>query len=141
VLNNLVGNALKFTQSGEIVVGAEVAERSGEVAIVHFYVRDTGIGIPPVKQQQIFEAFAQEDSSITRRYGGTGLGLSISRRLVELMGGNMSLDSEVGRGSTFHCHPQAALRSAALGPLRLRLLVVDDSRSTARSQAGCCVLK
>ena len=133
VLNNLVGNALKFTQSGEIVVGAEVAERSGEVAIVHFFVRDTGIGIPPVKQQQIFEAFAQEDSSITRRYGGTGLGLSISRRLVELMGGNMSLDSEVGCGSTFHfaiplrveaAAPAIAGTSALSG---LHVLVVDDS--------------
>ena len=102
VFNNLVGNAVKFTEHGEVFV--EVvweSERDGQVCL-HFSVRDTGIGIPAEKQAAIFDAFAQADSSTTRRYGGTGLGLTISRRLVEKMGGRIWVDSAPGAGSTFH---------------------------------------
>ena len=102
ILNNLIGNAIKFTEQGEIFVEvARESERDGRVCL-HFSVRDSGIGIAAGKQATIFDAFAQADSSISRRYGGTGLGLTISRRLVELMGGRIWLDSVPGAGSTFH---------------------------------------
>jgi len=103
VLLNLVGNALKFTDDGEVVVRVEAAgdpAPEGEVGL-RFAVRDTGIGIPPDKQESIFRAFEQEDTSTTRRYGGTGLGLTIAARLVTLMGGQICVDSAPGRGSTF----------------------------------------
>src|SRR5262249_20229460 len=96
VLLHLVGNAGKFTYAGEVVVRAEVAAdpaAAGEVAL-GFTVRDTGIGIPPDKQETIFRAFEQEDTSTTRKYGGTGLGLTIAARLVVLMGGRITVDSE-----------------------------------------------
>ena len=102
-LLNLVGNAIKFTEEGEVVVRVEVASDSvpdGEVGL-HFTVSDTGIGIPPEKQETIFRAFEQEDTSTTRKYGGTGLGLTIASRLVALMGGRITVDSQPGRGSTF----------------------------------------
>ncbi len=102
VLTNLVGNALKFTERGEIVVEIERDARSGEPGALHFAVRDTGIGIPREKFAAIFSPFAQADSSTTRRYGGSGLGLAIVERLVGLMGGRVWLESEVGKGSTFH---------------------------------------
>jgi PAS domain S-box-containing protein len=102
VLTNLIGNALKFTERGEIVVGVARDERSGEPGALHFWVRDTGIGIPPEKFATIFSPFAQADSSTTRRYGGSGLGLSIVERLVTLMGGRVWVESEVGKGSAFH---------------------------------------
>ena len=102
VLLNLVGNAIKFTEEGEVVVRVEVAgEPAAEEMGVRFAVSDTGIGIPPDKQEKVFRAFEQEDTSTTRRYGGTGLGLSIAARLVALMGGTITVQSEPGRGSTF----------------------------------------
>ncbi|CAG1000401.1 partial two-component system, NarL family, sensor histidine kinase EvgS, partial [Rhodocyclaceae bacterium] len=100
VLLNLIGNAVKFTERGEVVLAAE--PDGSAAGLVHFRVRDTGIGIPESKLDRIFEAFAQEDSSTTRRYGGTGLGLTISARLVDMMGGRLWAESEVGRGSIFH---------------------------------------
>jgi PAS domain S-box-containing protein len=101
ILINLVGNAIKFTQTGEIRVRVDVASQlPGEVCL-HFAVIDTGIGIPRDKLTLVFEAFAQADGSSARRFGGTGLGLSISARLVELMGGDIWVESEVGRGSAF----------------------------------------
>jgi PAS domain S-box-containing protein len=102
VLLNLVGNAIKFTSEGEVVVHAEVVgDAALEEVRVRFAVCDTGIGIPPEKQEKIFRAFEQEDTSTTRKYGGTGLGLTIAARLVALMGGTITVDSAPGRGSTF----------------------------------------
>jgi signal transduction histidine kinase len=99
---NLVGNAIKFTANGEVMVQVETAEQNGERVVLHFRVTDTGIGIPKEKQSMIFEAFTQADSSTTRNYGGTGLGLAITTRLVTLMEGKLWVESEWGRGSTFH---------------------------------------
>ncbi|MBP5988092.1 MAG: response regulator [Azonexus sp.] len=102
VLLNLLGNAIKFTDRGEVELRV-TSERCQDSSVrLHFAVRDTGIGIPADKQAQVFEAFAQEDSSTSRRFGGTGLGLSISRQLVTLMGGRIWLESAAGQGSTFH---------------------------------------
>jgi PAS domain S-box-containing protein len=105
ILVNLIGNAVKFTEIGQIVVRVEEIELPAghEQSVgVHFSIADSGIGIPPAKLDSIFEAFSQEDSSITRQYGGTGLGLTISARLTEMLGGRIWVESEVGRGSTFH---------------------------------------
>jgi PAS domain S-box-containing protein len=102
IVVNLVGNAIKFTQRGEVTVRATCNPDDLGTAWLRFSVQDTGIGIPPEKQQTIFDAFSQADGSVTRRYGGTGLGLSISRRLVEMMGGRIWLESVPGEGSTFH---------------------------------------
>ncbi|MCQ1535925.1 PAS domain S-box protein [Methanosarcina sp. KYL-1] len=106
VLFNLIGNAIKFTEKGEVVLSVEPFEAGGpiddEELILLFKVRDTGTGIPPKSLEQIFDSFTQADASVTRKYGGTGLGLSISSRLVELMGGRIWVESEVGKGSTFY---------------------------------------
>jgi two-component system, sensor histidine kinase and response regulator len=102
VLTNLIGNAIKFTERGEIVVGVARDEESNEPGVLHFQVRDTGVGIPREKFATIFSPFAQADSSTTRKYGGSGLGLSIVEHLVTLMGGRVWVESEVGKGSTFH---------------------------------------
>jgi len=102
VLLNLLNNAIKFTTSGTIELRATLYDRRDETVIVHFSVRDTGVGIPSDKLDLIFEAFSQADSTISRKFGGTGLGLAISSRLVGLMGGQLWVESEIGRGSTFH---------------------------------------
>ena len=102
VLVNLVGNAIKFTEHGRVVVDVETQEILHESVELHFSVQDSGIGIAKDKQEMIFEAFTQADSSTTRKYGGTGLGLSITSRLVELMGGKIWVESVPGKGSTFH---------------------------------------
>jgi PAS domain S-box-containing protein len=102
IVVNLAGNAIKFTEKGDVVMSVRIESRSREAVMLHFSVADTGIGIPAEKQRRIFEAFGQADSSTTRKYGGTGLGLSISKQLVELMGGRIWVESEEGRGSTFH---------------------------------------
>jgi two-component system, sensor histidine kinase and response regulator len=143
VLLNLVGNAIKFTPTGEVVVRVELAvdpTSTGDVA-VRFAVSDTGIGIKPEMQGRIFRAFEQEDTSTTRKYGGTGLGLSITARLVGLMGGVVTVESEPGRGSTFaftvrfnrQAHPADPAPIPAPVILRgLRVLVVDDSATNRR---------
>ncbi|HIK38719.1 MAG TPA: response regulator [Geminocystis sp. M7585_C2015_104] len=102
VILNLVSNGIKFTPSGEVVVRLTVEDKKGDkTALVKISVEDTGIGIPPQQMQRIFEAFTQVDSSSTRRHGGTGLGLTISKKLVELMGGSITVESQIGKGSKF----------------------------------------
>jgi signal transduction histidine kinase len=101
VLSNLAFNAVKFTASGEISISCAVKEQSNERIILRFSVSDTGIGISAADQLKLFQPFAQAESSITRLYGGSGLGLSISKNLVELMGGQIGVESELGKGSTF----------------------------------------
>jgi len=141
VIVNLVGNAIKFTERGEVAVAVCVDGEEGGETVLRFSVADSGIGIPADKQKVIFEAFAQADGSTTRRYGGTGLGLAISSQLVQLMGGRIWVESEPGRGSTFHftarfapAQPQARpLRPAQPAHLRaLRVLVVDDNATNRR---------
>src|SRR5260221_9518297 len=101
VLLNLIGNAIKFTEAGEVIVRVRAAETDHQSVAIDFEIADTGIGIAPEKQQTIFQAFEQADSSTTRRYGGTGLGLAISSRLFEMRGGKGAVENEGGRGSTF----------------------------------------
>ncbi len=101
ILMNLAGNAIKFTERGEVVLHTTLQRGEAEQATLRFSVRDTGIGIAPEQRSRLFEAFVQGDGSTTRKYGGTGLGLTISRQLVELMGGRVRVDSQLGRGSLF----------------------------------------
>lgn len=103
IVTNLVGNAIKFTERGEVILEVQLDRSMESRALVHFSVRDTGIGIAPEKQAVIFEPFSQADGSMTRRFGGTGLGLTISMRNARAMGGDVWVESELGRGSTFHC--------------------------------------
>jgi len=110
IITNLVGNAIKFTELGEVAMTVEVESQTDSEAVLIFSVSDTGIGIPKEKHQSIFEPFIQADGSTTRKYGGTGLGLSISTNLVERMGGRMWLDSEPGKGSTFYFTLRFALQ-------------------------------
>ena len=160
VLLNLAGNAVKFTQRGEIVVALDVRSQDSEQVTVEFSVRDTGIGIPAAQLSSIFAGFSQAESSTTRRFGGTGLGLAISQNLVQLMGGELSVQSEPGQGSRFAFSARfeqvpgamsdsmpsvmpstlhSALPSLALEPIAAhdmgrptRVLIIDDNRS-ARS--------
>jgi PAS domain S-box-containing protein len=141
VLNNLVGNALKFTERGEVVLEVDAPmPPSGGKVLLHFVVRDTGIGIPQEKQKLIFDPFCQADSSTTRKYGGTGLGLTVSGRLVHMMGGEISVRSEAGKGSDFYFTALVGLASAAAVPesteaVQLngkRALVVDDNATNRR---------
>jgi PAS domain S-box-containing protein len=101
VMVNLVNNAVKFTESGEIVVQIETTEKRDDEVMLKFSVRDTGIGMTEEQRGRLFKSFSQADTSTTRKYGGTGLGLSISKQLVEMMGGEISVESEPGKGSTF----------------------------------------
>ena len=136
ILVNLAGNAIKFTESGEVVVAVSVAESKNGRAWLRFEVRDTGIGMTAQQQAQLFTAFSQGDQSITRRFGGTGLGLAISKHLIHMMGGEIAVASSEGKGSRFWfsvpfevlAQPAGVRRTPALGPLRL--LVADDNRTT-----------
>jgi signal transduction histidine kinase/DNA-binding response OmpR family regulator len=154
ILVNLIGNACKFTEQGEVVVDVTrdngqlattepVVHRPSSAVLLHFSVRDTGVGIPPDRMDRLFQSFSQVDSSTTRRYGGTGLGLAISQRLAEMMGGSMWAESTgvPGQGSTFHFTIQAQLASlparaelkAEVPELRgRRVLVVDDNATNRR---------
>ena len=135
ILVNLLGNAVKFTAAGEVALA--VSGRVGEDGRgrIAFAVRDTGPGIPPEQRQRIFESFSQVDASISRKYGGTGLGLAISKSLAEQMGGALWVESELGRGSTFHFTilAEAAEQSAAqaAGP------AVRASRRRICRRCGC----
>src|SRR5438874_1046070 len=138
VLTNLIGNAIKFTDAGEVIVAVALVGTRDRRVDVRFSVRDTGLGIAPEQQTLIFQEFAQADASMTRRYGGTGLGLAIARRLVALMGGELGVTSEVGRGSEFHftlglATESARSRLAAAPSLGgRRALVVDDNQMNRR---------
>jgi two-component system sensor histidine kinase/response regulator len=136
IIVNLVGNAIKFTEQGEVVLHVETESRTEEEIRLHVIVADTGIGIPAEKQTAIFGAFNQADGSMTRKYGGTGLGLTISSRLVQLMGGQIWVDSKPGEGSRFHFTVRFALQKTPArivvprDPVTLRdirVLVVDDN--------------
>ncbi|NDQ58352.1 MAG: response regulator [Acidipila sp.] len=129
ILVNLVGNAVKFTEKGEVVVHARVESQEEEQVILHFAVTDTGIGIPGEKLEHIFEAFAQADSSTTRKYGGTGLGLAITRQLVDLMGGRIWVESLPSQGSTFHFTALFGVDKTRVSPKSVR-----PSRAAAISQ-------
>ncbi len=136
ILQKLLSNAIKFTEKGEVVIRFEADVTADQTVELHFQVKDTGIGIAKDKLKVIFEAFSQADGSWTRKYGGTGLGLTISSRLVDMMGGRMWVESESGRGSTFHfmgLFGHAGLTSPAARQhpdLRgLRVLVIDDNRT------------
>src|SRR5216117_2926012 len=139
VLMNLIGNAIKFTDQGEVDVSASLLQRDGAGAAVQFRVRDTGIGISAEQLGTIFQEFTQADASMTRRYGGTGLGLAISRRLVALMGGELAVTSELGRGSAFTFTLAFPLEAGGQATARAtvslcwrRLLVVDDNETNRR---------
>ena len=141
ILVNLIGNAIKFTDFGEIFVGVEEESQTSNSTSLHFSVKDTGVGIPAEKQKTIFEAFSQADGSMARKYGGTGLGLTICTRLVNMMGGNCWVESQIGQGSTFHFTVQLAVqdpicaRPAFLQPEQLRdlhALIVDDNTTNRR---------
>lgn len=141
ILMNLIGNALKFTEHGEVSISIAAETLTSSEACLHFQVADTGIGIPADKQQVIFHAFSQADGSTTRRYGGTGLGLSISSQLVTMMGGRIWVDSEPGHGSTFHftirlgIQSTPAKRSLPAVPQALEglsVLIVDDNATNRR---------
>ena len=143
VVTNLMGNAIKFTDHGEVVLTVGADTQTDRHAMLRFNVSDTGIGVPPAQHEAIFRPFIQADGSTTRKYGGTGLGLAISKNLVELLGGRMWLESETGKGSTFHFTvsfdlqqapaPETRARDAQM--LRLRdmpVLVVDDNAVNRR---------
>ncbi len=143
VLVNLVGNAVKFTEEGEVTLVVRlVGEKEEEAAVVRFEVKDTGIGLTEEQRGRLFQPFSQADASTTRRYGGTGLGLAISRQLVELMGGEIGVESEPGAGSTFYFvlplkkQREGAKGSAASTPHAdlhgLRVLVVDDNETNRK---------
>ena len=136
VLLNLIGNAVKFTESGQVLLTVERDGESDEPVRLHFSIADTGIGIAKDKLEDVFASFTQADSSTTRQYGGSGLGLAIVRRLVELMGGRVWVESELGRGSVFHFTaqfqvqtgaPREQLPSTTVMLSGVRALVVDDN--------------
>jgi len=136
VLVNLAGNAIKFTDDGEVELKAEVESQDDQEVVLRFTVRDTGIGISPEKQSVIFEAFSQADMSTTRIYGGTGLGLTIASRLVELMGGRISVESEPGRGSVFRFTVPVGLQATAGLPLAAASSVPPRARAAQPPPAG-----
>jgi two-component system sensor histidine kinase/response regulator len=140
ILTNLVGNSIKFTESGEVVVHVSEESTDANHVTMRFQVLDTGIGIAPEAQLRLFQAFTQADGSTTRRYGGTGLGLAICKRLVELMQGEIGLESELGRGSLFwftvrlkHAVVPISLKQRRVEPLSgTKVLVVDDNPTNGR---------
>jgi two-component system sensor histidine kinase/response regulator len=144
ILTNLISNAVKFTERGEVLVRVEWVEDTGARVKLRFSVSDTGIGMGPEQQQRLFQAFTQADGSITRKYGGTGLGLAICKRLVEMMGGSIWVQSEPGAGSTFSFTAwfgrgqEAARRDLPAHISGLHVLIVDDNPEARRVLAGHC---
>ncbi len=140
VVTNLIGNAVKFTERGDIVVRVATENTSHNEACLHFSVSDTGIGIAPEVRAHIFDPFTQADGTISRRYGGTGLGLAISSRIVEMFGGRIWVESEVGKGSTFHFTAKLGIMEAqaprivprAVGIRGLSVLAIDDNATARR---------
>lgn len=138
ILINLGNNAAKFTQKGEIVISAKVREQSGSDCVLEFAVRDTGIGMTPGQQKKLFRSFSQADTSTTRKFGGTGLGLAICKKLTELMHGEISVESEEGKGSIFRFSVRLGKQQGVASPRRaaikdlgvLKVLVVDDNKSS-----------
>ena len=139
IIMNLAGNAIKFTERGEVMVRVTLDQSTADTVTVRFEVRDTGIGIPPDRLGSLFQPFTQVDASTTRKFGGTGLGLAISRKLVELMGGQVGVESQVGQGTLFwftavlHRQPVKApveIDSEETGIAGRRILVVDDNASS-----------
>jgi signal transduction histidine kinase/DNA-binding response OmpR family regulator len=140
ILMNLVGNAIKFTDQGEVVMRAKLAEAMADTVLVRFEVSDTGVGIAPEAQAWLFQSFSQADSSTTRQYGGTGLGLAIAKQLAEMMGGSIGVDSTPGQGSTFWFTVRLAKQpaSAQTTPhlevdLRGRRVLIVDDNATNRT--------
>jgi two-component system sensor histidine kinase/response regulator len=133
IINNLVGNAVKFTSEGEVVITVSRAHETDKHAVLHIQVRDTGIGMDEAAQARLFQPFCQADGSTTRKYGGTGLGLVISKRLVELMHGEIGVESAVGKGTTFWFNVEFEKQTTHLKPLQshelanLHMLIVDDN--------------
>jgi two-component system sensor histidine kinase/response regulator len=146
ILINLIGNALKFTVEGEVGLTVKTELIEEKAAVLHFIVSDTGVGIAPEKLKSIFDSFNQADTSTTREYGGTGLGLTISRRLVEMMGGRIWVESELGAGSKFHFTVKMGVatrrelvieKNADYAILRgVKVLIVDDNRTNRRILEG-----
>jgi CheY-like chemotaxis protein/anti-sigma regulatory factor (Ser/Thr protein kinase) len=145
VLLNLVGNAIKFTETGEVEVSVKVVERFAREVNLRVSVRDTGIGIPPDKRVRLFQPFEQADASTTRQYGGTGLGLAISQRIVNLMGGEVSVESAQGAGSLFHftlrlgianARPEWDLPASMDDLIGLPVLIIDDNSTNRRILEG-----
>lgn len=139
ILINLMNNAIKFTEQGEIVLRASLKEEQNGDHIIHFSVQDTGIGISEEQQKKLFQAFSQADSSTTRKFGGTGLGLIISKRLVNLMGGEIWVESTPGEGSDFQFTIKVQEESAPQTPDKVRpvvaghsILIVDDNKTNRR---------
>jgi PAS domain S-box-containing protein len=141
VIINLGNNAVKFTEAGEVVIGVEKVGAGGTADTVelHFWVKDTGIGMTPEQQGKLFKSFSQADTSTTRQYGGTGLGLAISKQLVEMMGGRIWVESEAGKGSTFHFQVGFGLqknpvprRACHLDELAGRRILIADDNASAR---------
>ena len=134
VFVNLIGNAIKFTERGGVTVHIESQALNDEQIQLNVQIRDTGIGMDKAQQQRLFQAFSQADTSITRKFGGSGLGLTISKRLVELMGGDISVSSTPGQGSTFGFSIVAGVAqaaTAALPPLLRNVLIIDDNPLTS----------
>ncbi|NND98122.1 MAG: response regulator, partial [Pirellulaceae bacterium] len=140
IIINLTGNAIKFTERGDVTIDVTEESRDQNCVTLHVMVKDTGIGIPPEQQERVFAAFEQADTSITRKFGGTGLGLAISSQLVSMMGGRIWLESEVGKGTTFHFTCQFDIGIATptttaddMDALtNLRVLIVDDNLTNQR---------